>query len=147
MSDESIIYVEEKLEKYVLQNQQLSLVVPHGDPLERFFYLPNTTKLIRIILKHDEYSYITESHNESFQYGFSIGMNIKNWPVSGAYQPDAIACFNSGGKNYFATANEGDLRDSDEARVKDLTLDPSIFCKYTFSLKKKLQNTHIYLRL
>ena len=89
---------------------------------------------------------MAQTSHHSLPYGFSVGMNIKNWPVSGAYQPDAIACFNSGGKNYFATANEGDLRDSDEARVKDLTLDPSIFCKYTFSLKKYLQNTHI-LRL
>ena len=57
--------------------------------------------------------------------------------MSGAYQPDAIVCFNNGGKNYFVTANEGDLRDSEEARVKDLSLDPLIFCKYIFVLEVK----------
>ena len=55
-------------------------------------------------------------------------INIQNWPVVGFYQPDAIASYTSGGKQYYVTANEGDARDydgfSEEARVKDLTLDP-----------------------
>jgi DNA-binding beta-propeller fold protein YncE len=58
-------------------------------------------------------------------------INIQNWPVFGMYQPDTIASFNIGGQTYYITANEGDARDydgfSEEARVRDLPLDPTIF--------------------
>ena len=61
----------------------------------------------------------------------SEGINIQNWPVQGFYMPDAIAAFESNGKTYIATANEGDARDydgySEEVRVEDLTLDPDRF--------------------
>jgi hypothetical protein len=49
------------------------------------------------------------------------------------YQPDAIACFTSGGTRYLITANEGDSRDyggfSEEARVGDgmIGLDENVF--------------------
>ncbi len=56
---------------------------------------------------------------------------IVNAPVFGLYQPDAIAAYEVGGQTYLVTANEGDVRDydggSEEARVKDLTLDPAAF--------------------
>jgi DNA-binding beta-propeller fold protein YncE len=60
------------------------------------------------------------------------GINIVNWPVLGMYQPDAIASYvASDGRLYLVSANEGDARDydgfSEEARVKDLTLDPARF--------------------
>ncbi len=59
------------------------------------------------------------------------GINFQNWPVLGMYQPDAIATYEVGGQTYFVTANEGDARDydgfSEEARVRDLTLDPTAF--------------------
>ncbi len=58
-------------------------------------------------------------------------VDIRNHPVFGLYQPDAIDTFTVGGSTYFITANEGDARDydgfSEEARVKDLTLDPGHF--------------------
>jgi DNA-binding beta-propeller fold protein YncE len=58
-------------------------------------------------------------------------INITTWPVNGMYQPDAIASYQWRGKTYIVTANEGDARDydgfSEEARVKDLDLDPSAF--------------------
>ncbi len=59
-------------------------------------------------------------------------INIRNWPVLGMYQPDAITSYVApDGKVYIVTANEGDARDydgySEEARVKDLTLDPAAF--------------------
>ena len=46
--------------------------------------------------------------------------------------PDAIASYQAGdGRVYLVTANEGDARDyagfSEEARVKDLTMDPAAF--------------------
>jgi Domain of unknown function (DUF4114) len=57
--------------------------------------------------------------------------NIKNWPVLGMYLPDAISSFQSGGKTYYLTANEGDSRDysafSEEARIKTLNLDATAF--------------------
>jgi DNA-binding beta-propeller fold protein YncE len=58
-------------------------------------------------------------------------INIANWPVSGFYMPDAIVTANINGQQYVFTANEGDARDydgfSEEDRVDDLTLDPTIF--------------------
>jgi len=51
--------------------------------------------------------------------------NIRNWPVYGLYEPDAIASYAIKGKTYYVLANEGDDRndwvDPDETgRVKDL---------------------------
>ncbi|MCE7999687.1 MAG: alkaline phosphatase [Rhodobiaceae bacterium] len=59
------------------------------------------------------------------------GTNIKTWPVMGMYQPDSIVTFQSDGKTYLITANEGDAKDydgwSEETRVAKLTLDPTAF--------------------
>ncbi|MEW6428814.1 MAG: choice-of-anchor I family protein [Thermodesulfobacteriota bacterium] len=59
------------------------------------------------------------------------GINIANWPVKGMYLPDAVASYMVRGKTYIVTANEGDSRDyagfSEEARIKDLVLDPVAF--------------------
>lgn len=41
------------------------------------------------------------------------GISLKNWPVWGMYQPDSIAAYQTGGKTYLVTANEGDARDYD----------------------------------
>lgn len=58
-------------------------------------------------------------------------INIRNWPVKGMYLPDAIATFTVNGDTYLITANEGDARAyegfSEEARVRDLRLDPAAF--------------------
>ncbi len=58
-------------------------------------------------------------------------INIKNWPVQGFYQPDAITSYRSFGYTFLVTANEGDARDydgfSEEVRVNDLALDPDAF--------------------
>lgn len=56
---------------------------------------------------------------------------MRNWPVYGAYMPDAIAAYSAEGETYLVTANEGDAREYDtyaeEERVGDLTLDWSVF--------------------
>jgi len=53
--------------------------------------------------------------------------------VRGLRMPDAIAAFETGGTTYVATANEGDSRDFDEARVSDLVeegrLDPAFLAE------------------
>jgi hypothetical protein len=58
-------------------------------------------------------------------------INIRNWPVYGMYQPDAIAAYEANGQIYLVTANEGDAREYDtyaeEERVGDLVLDWSLF--------------------
>jgi hypothetical protein len=58
-------------------------------------------------------------------------INIRDWPVWGMYQPDAIATYQSRGRTYFLTANEGDARDwpgfAEESRVSALALDPVAF--------------------
>lgn len=56
---------------------------------------------------------------------------LQTWPVSGLYMPDGIATFKAEGQTYLLTANEGDSREfggySDEVRMEDLDLDPTIF--------------------
>ena len=54
------------------------------------------------------------------------GINIRNEPVFGLYQPDSIAAYEVDGATYYVTANEGDARSEDE-RVEDLELDPDAF--------------------
>ena len=59
-------------------------------------------------------------------------INIRNWPVFGMYQPDAIATYRVQGETYLVMANEGDTRDyppgyTEEARVGSLTLDAAAF--------------------
>lgn len=60
-------------------------------------------------------------------------VNIRNWPVRGMYQPDAIAAYVVKGQTYIVSANEGDARDYDgfaeELRVGDdeFTLNPTTF--------------------
>ncbi len=59
-------------------------------------------------------------------------INIATYPnLFGMYQPDGIATYEAGDATYIVTANEGDSRDydgfSEEARVKDLQLDPVAF--------------------
>jgi 2',3'-cyclic-nucleotide 2'-phosphodiesterase / 3'-nucleotidase / 5'-nucleotidase len=58
-------------------------------------------------------------------------INIANWPVSGMYQPDAIASYAVGGQTYLVTANEGDAREYagfvEAARVRTLDLDDAAF--------------------
>ena len=73
-------------------------------------------------------------------------INIREWPVKGLYMPDAIASATIGGKNYLFTANEGDSREYedgdflyvDEARVKDLKLDSTIFTEPDLQSSEKL---------
>jgi len=59
-------------------------------------------------------------------------INITTYPnLFGMYMPDAISLYEVDGEAYIVTANEGDARDydgfSEEARVKDLMLDPIAF--------------------
>jgi hypothetical protein len=58
-------------------------------------------------------------------------INIVSKPVFGMYQPDAIAAFQTLGRTYLMTANEGDARDwpgfSEEVRVSSLSLDTGAF--------------------
>lgn len=59
------------------------------------------------------------------------GINIRHWPVYGMFQPDTIRLYETNGKTYLLTANEGDSRDykgwSEEVRVGKLKLDPTAF--------------------
>ena len=59
------------------------------------------------------------------------GINMRNWPVYGMYQPDGIASYEVEEESYIVTANEGDSRDydgfSEEVSVEDLELDPEAF--------------------
>ena len=62
-------------------------------------------------------------------------------PVFGMYQPDAITYVKIGGTDYLITANEGDARDydgfSEEERVDDLVLDPTVFPNYEVLQKEE----------
>ncbi|EMD83466.1 choice-of-anchor I family protein [Pacificimonas flava] len=54
-------------------------------------------------------------------------IDIHTVPVMGLRMPDAIATVDIGGETYFLTANEGDSRDFEEVRIKDVVLDPATF--------------------
>ena len=59
-------------------------------------------------------------------------VRIRNWPVFGMYQPDALAAYAFNGRTYYISANEGDDRNDfipgeETARVKDLVLDATAF--------------------
>lgn len=61
-------------------------------------------------------------------------INIRNWPVKGLYQPDAIAAYDFNGKTYYVTANEGDDRndfipgeETKRVGASSVVLDPAIF--------------------
>ena len=58
-------------------------------------------------------------------------ISLKTWPIKSLYMPDGIATFDVDGQTYVLTANEGDSREfgsySDEVRMKDLDVDPSVF--------------------
>jgi hypothetical protein len=58
-------------------------------------------------------------------------INITTWPVSGMYQPDAIASYRFRGETYLVTANEGDERNypgfDERKTVGEVTLDPTVF--------------------
>jgi DNA-binding beta-propeller fold protein YncE len=54
-------------------------------------------------------------------------ITIRNWPLHGMYQPDAIVSYETGGEEYLVTANEGAMRAFETATVADLDLDPAAF--------------------
>lgn len=59
------------------------------------------------------------------------GINLRQWPVFGMFQPDTIKLLEVDGTTYLLGANEGDAREwgnwTEEARVADLRLDPVAF--------------------
>jgi DNA-binding beta-propeller fold protein YncE len=59
------------------------------------------------------------------------GVNVRNWPIYGILQPDAIGTYSPDGEQYIVTANEGDSRDydsfSEEVEISELRLDPEAF--------------------
>ncbi|MGB6297179.1 MAG: choice-of-anchor I family protein [Rivularia sp. (in: cyanobacteria)] len=85
---------------------------------------PNPTPVVLGIIEFDGGNQLDASNEDE-------GINIKNHPILGMYQPDAIDSFEVDGKTYYITANEGDARDydgfSEEVRVKDLLLDSTAY--------------------
>ena len=68
------------------------------------------------------------------------GINIRNWPVFGMYNPDAIASYGYNGKTYYLTANEGDSRDYDGFGEEQLPCNPGCNCipeRYRASEKRQ----------
>ncbi len=67
-------------------------------------------------------------------------VNIRSFPVYGAYQPDAIASYRTNGNTYYVTANEGESVEyngyNSETRVRKLKLDAEKFPNAK-SLQKK----------
>ena len=58
-------------------------------------------------------------------------LTVRNWPIYGMYQPDAITSYEVNGETYLVTANEGGMRDyegfSEVTTVSDLDLNPDAF--------------------
>ncbi|WP_298498157.1 choice-of-anchor I family protein [uncultured Algibacter sp.] len=89
-----------------------------------------TTKTIEAIypLGYKDHNIVGNEMDASDKDGVTM---LKNWPVLGMYQPDAITAANIGGTEYIFSANEGDSRDydgfSEELRVDDLILDETLY--------------------
>jgi hypothetical protein len=89
-----------------------------------------TSKTIEAIypLGYKDYNVVGNEIDGSDKDGVKV---LKNWPVLGMYQPDAITAVNINGIEYIFSANEGDSRDydgfSEEERVDDLTLDETAY--------------------
>lgn len=93
---------------------------------------PNPTPVVLGIIDFPEGNQLDASNEDG-------GIDIKNHPILGLYQPDAIASFEVDGKTFYITANEGDARDydgfSEEVRVGDvddddndvIVLDPTAY--------------------
>ena len=78
--------------------------------------------------------------------GNARAVNVRSWPVSGMYQPDAIAAFKDQGTTYLVMSNEGDARDYDgfaeEVRVgsSSYPLDPTVFPPAVATMLKQNAN-------
>jgi len=70
------------------------------------------------------------------------GIFMANWPIKGAYMPDALECFTVGGVNYAITSNEGDAREwgsfVESQRLSSLTLDSTAFPNRDYLKKSEL---------
>ena len=73
-----------------------------------------------------DYSINFDDQSNALDPSNEDGINIRNEPVFGLYQPDSIAAYEVDGETYYVTANEGDARDEDE-RVEELELDSTAF--------------------
>ncbi len=73
-----------------------------------------------------DYSINFDDQSNALDPSDEDGINIRNEPVFGLYQPDSIAAYEVDGATYYITANEGDARDEDE-RVEELELDSTAF--------------------
>ncbi|HQU58512.1 MAG TPA: choice-of-anchor I family protein, partial [Saprospiraceae bacterium] len=86
-----------------------------------------------------DYSLLSNSFDAS---NTAPGIFFANWPVKGYLLPDGIECFEVDGVTYAITANEGDTRDydgySEEQRVKDVVLDPTVFPDAAYLQKDEL---------
>lgn len=71
---------------------------------------PSITRILPFGLK--DHSIVGNELDASDRDGPGNGprINIRNWPVKGLYQPDAVAAYAFNGKTYYVTANEGDDR-------------------------------------
>jgi hypothetical protein len=54
-------------------------------------------------------------------------INIQSWPVDFILAPDTVRVAVIDGEDYLVLTNEGDSRESEQARVKDLVLDTTVF--------------------
>lgn len=91
---------------------------------------PSITEILPFGLK--DHSIIGNELDATDRDGPKI--DIRNWPVKGIYQPDAIASYSFNGKAFYVTANEGDDRndfiDGEETKrlsSGSIVLDPEIF--------------------
>lgn len=112
----------------VIKDQPIAIVSCQENNALAILSLTTNTIMAINWLGYKDHSVAGNEIDASNQDG---SINIQNWPVFGMYQPDAIDSYWFDGAPYIVTANEGDSRDysgfSEEARVRDLTLDATAF--------------------
>ncbi len=113
-----------------------------GDKIEGLSAIPNGAIAL---LNDNDFGAIKNGKAENsvlglISFGCNYGLDasneddsihIRNWPLLGMFQPDAIKTFEVDGKMYLASVNEGDARDfeafTEEYRMKKLDLDADVF--------------------
>lgn len=124
-----------------LEPEYIALAVDGADTMVYVSCQENNAVVVFRLSNLDDYTIAPLGYKDHSLPGNALdasnrdnGINIKNWPIFGMYQPDAIAAFNNGSEIYVLSANEGDSREYEgepgfveEDRVKDLVLDPTAF--------------------
>lgn len=116
----------------IAQDMEPEYIVVSADSRKAFVILQENNSVAILDIASGSFESITSFGYKDWSHGNNKldasdkddRIHIRNWPVLGLYQPDGASLYETRGKTYLLTANEGDAADydgfSEEARVEDL---------------------------